>query len=290
MSMMLGVLAAVMLSAASPEMVNQADWAQQKIEIDLPNGQRLAYVDYGDPAGAPVILLHGFTDTSRSWTQVLPFLSEYRVILIDQRGHGDASKPECCYAFANFAYDLKLLMDQLELRRASVAGHSLGSFIALEFAATYPERVDRLVLAGSTGRPAVAYGDWLANGALALQEPLEYDEGFLAEWISGQAAQGVDENFLAHVNMEIRQTPVAVWRGVIRALVGVPVARFANDVNAPVLILAGGSDDLFGAAHQAELRNALPKAEYRTFPGLGHNLIWEQPNLVGPALERFLSR
>ncbi|MCK5750333.1 MAG: alpha/beta fold hydrolase, partial [Oricola sp.] len=122
--MILGILAAsalcvsaVAAASAAPAAIDQAEWAGEKKTITLPNGQRLAYVEWGDPKGAPVLLLHGFTDTSRSWTQVLPYLSDFRVIMPDQRGHGAASKPECCYALADFAYDAKLLMDALKIER-----------------------------------------------------------------------------------------------------------------------------------------------------------------------------
>ncbi|MEZ5893875.1 MAG: alpha/beta hydrolase [Parvularculaceae bacterium] len=286
-----------LLSPADAARIDQSGWAKQKQQIALPNGQRLAFVEWGNPKGETVILLHGFTDTSRSWTQVLPSLAGFRVIIPDQRGHGAASKPECCYAIADYVYDLKLLMDALKIERASIAGHSLGSMIALDFAATYPERVDRLALAGSTGLAPVSYGDWLSTGALAVADEPDYDSGFLAEWLAAagpapsdgpEARPTIDATFLAYVVGEARETPASVWRGVVRELLGKPVARLAPFVKAPVLIMAGSQDDLFPADHQAALRAALPQAEYREFVGHGHNLIWENPALVGAVLAEFL--
>ena len=230
--------------------------------------------------GEPVVLLHGFTDTSRSWTQVLPALAEFRVIVVDQRGHGAAGKPECCYALADFAYDVKLLMDALKLERASLAGHSLGSMIALEFAATYPARIDKLVLVGATGLAPITYGDWLSTGALSVADKPDCD--------GPTAPTPIDQTFLSYVVSELRETPASVWRGVARELLDRPVARLAPYISAPTFIMAGGKDDLFPAEHQAALRAALPHAEYREFEGLGHNLIWETPDIVGPALADFL--
>ena len=299
MTMILGLLAAAAMAGGAPAPIDQAGWADQKTGVSLPNGQRLAYVEWGDPKGEPVILLHGFTDTSRSWTQVLPYLSEFRVIAVDQRGHGAASKPECCYALADFAYDVKLLMDVLKIERASVAGHSLGSMIALEFAATYPARVDRLVLAGATGLSPLTHGDWLSTGALSVPDTPDYDSDFLAEWIGAASpapSDGpttptpIEPAFLAHVISDLRETPAPVWRGVARELLDRPVARLAPFVTAPAFIMAGGKDDLFPAEHQAALRAALAHAEYREFESLGHNLIWETPDVVGPALAEFLAR
>ncbi len=298
MHAILGVLAAVTLAAApAAAQINHAGWTAQKTRISLPNGQQLAYVEWGDPKGEPVVLLHGFTDTSRSWTQVLPALAEFRVIVVDQRGHGAAGKPECCYALADFAYDVKLLMDALKLERASLAGHSLGSMIALEFAATYPARIDKLVLVGATGLAPITYGDWLSTGALSVADKPDYETGFLAEWIGAAspapsdgptAPTPIDQTFLSYVVSELRETPASVWRGVARELLDRPVARLAPYISAPTFIMAGGKDDLFPAEHQAALRAALPHAEYREFEGLGHNLIWETPDIVGPALADFL--
>jgi pimeloyl-ACP methyl ester carboxylesterase len=79
-----------------------------------------------------------------------------------------------------------------------------------------------------------------------------------------------------------------VWRSVLRELLGVPVARFAPDVRAPVLILSAGRDEIFPPQHHRALMDAYPGAQERVFPELGHNLIVEQPDQVGPALAAFL--
>src|SRR5215472_10786347 len=94
----------------------------------LPNGERLAYIDMGNPDGPAVILIHGYTDSARDWLPLVPFLSaNYRLILVDIRGHGQSSKPECCYTLVDFAYDIKQLMDALDVSQADLIGHSLGS-------------------------------------------------------------------------------------------------------------------------------------------------------------------
>lgn len=276
--------------AATP--IDQDGWAARKKTVTLENGQKLAIVEYGDPKGKPVLLLHGFTDTSRSWTQLLPALAEFRVVIPDQRGHGAAAAPECCYAPADYAYDLKLLMDELEIDRAAIAGHSMGSMVAMEFAAANPDRVEKLVLAGSTGKAPTTRGDWMAEGALAMQDPIAPDNQFVNEWFSvdGVVETPVDRNFLEHVFREGRAMPAQVWRGVIRALTDLKVARHARDIKAPVLIIAGGKDTLLDAEHQAALRAAFPQAQYVAFERLGHNMIWEEPGKVAPPLVEFLRK
>jgi pimeloyl-ACP methyl ester carboxylesterase len=75
----------------------------------------------------------------------------------------------------------------------------------------------------------------------------------------------------------------------MRELAHVPVGRHATDVKAPVLVLSGGKDPLFPAEHHASLLKAFPHAQADVFPELGHNPIWERPELVGAAMNRFLS-
>ena len=76
----------------------------------------------------------------------------------------------------------------------------------------------------------------------------------------------------------------------IRELVDVPIGRHAADVRAPVLILSGGRDELFPAEHHRSLVEAYPRAQAYVFADLGHNLILERPQEVGPVLAAFLSR
>ena len=75
--------------------INQASWSSLKKEVRLPNGVKLAYVELGNPKGPPLLLLHGYTDSSRSWSLVVPYLQEYRLLIPDQRGHGAADAPAC---------------------------------------------------------------------------------------------------------------------------------------------------------------------------------------------------
>ena len=118
-----------------------------KRTVALADGETLAYIDTGNPAGNAVVLIHGYTDSARDWVPLMPYMSKQdRLILVDIRGHGRSAKPDCCYTRFDFAYDVKLLLDHLGVARADIVGHSLGSIIAQTFAESWPERTDRVVL------------------------------------------------------------------------------------------------------------------------------------------------
>ena len=127
-------------AAASAAPVDQKTWTSLKREVLLPNGVRLSYVELGDPQGEPLLLLHGYTDSSRAWSLLVPYLSRYRMLIPDQRGHGASDAPECCYSQSQFASDAVQFLDAMGIRRASVAGHSMGSMVAMTMAAEYPNR------------------------------------------------------------------------------------------------------------------------------------------------------
>ena len=117
-------------------------------------GVRIRYVEHG--AGAPVLLVHGFTGSiERSWidTGVLPDLArDYRVVAFDLRGHGASDKPRDPHAYEEIGLDVIRLMDHLQLQRVHVVGYSLGGIIVLKLLTTHPQRFLSAVLGGAAYR------------------------------------------------------------------------------------------------------------------------------------------
>ena len=289
---LLAFLASVLLAAGgaiAAEPIDQAGWNARKQSVRLANGVTLAYVELGDPKGEPLLLLHGYTDTSRSWTQVAPYLLRHRLLIPDQRGHGGSDAPACCYSASAFADDARLFLDAMKVEQAAVAGHSLGSMVAMTLAAEHPERLTRLALIGSTALVPVKRGDWLWTNAHALEAPLDPRSDFLRLWHPANQPTPIDRAFADAAMAEILAIPLHVWRGVMRELADVPAGRHAADIRAPVLILSGGKDPLFPAEHHSALVKAFPHAEARIFPDLGHNLSWERPAETGPVLADFFA-
>jgi pimeloyl-ACP methyl ester carboxylesterase len=284
----LALLAGLAAAPAFAAPVDQAGWAARKRIVQLPNGIAMAYVELGDPAGAPVLLLHGYTDSSRVWTILAPRLQGHRLLIPDQRGHGASSAPPCCYALSDFSEDARLFLDALGVDEAAVVGHSLGSMVAQQLAADHPRRVSRIALIGSTALAPVRRGDWIWTQIMQLREPIASNRDFLAMWSPGASPTPVDPVFVRHADAEMVAVPPHVWRAVPRALLDLPAGRYAADVRAPVLVLSGGADPLFPAEHHRALLAAYPGAEARVFADLGHNLIVERPHVVGPVLAAFL--
>jgi haloacetate dehalogenase len=111
----------------------------------LANGIRQHYLEAGE--GAPVILLHGFPETSFAWRNQIPELAErYRVIAPDLRGYGETEKPYHGYDKRTMALDVLELMRALGLSKIALVGHDRGARVATRFAKDHPQAIDRLVV------------------------------------------------------------------------------------------------------------------------------------------------
>ncbi|NAZ37097.1 alpha/beta fold hydrolase [Rubellimicrobium sp. CFH 75288] len=277
-------------SAVLAQVPSQADWNAAREAVDLPDGPALAFVEVEAPEGAaaadPLILLHGYTDNSRSWSLVMPHLGERRMLALDLRGHGRSEAPACCYGIDSFAHDLLGFMDAMGIERADLAGHSLGAMTAIAFAAAHPERVDRIVLIGAALSLPDAAADWLWQTVPNLEAPIDPEGEFMLDWYWNPTP--VNEAFLARERAESAAVPLHVWTGTLQALVATDLAFPAARVTAPTLILWGDQDPLFDGASQDRLREAMPGAEHHVFPGLGHNLLWESPAELGGRIRAFL--
>ena len=107
-------------------------------------------MERGDPRGTPVILLHGYTDSRRSYDRILPLLpASFHVFAVTHRGHGDSGKPDAGYTPSHFAADLAAFLDTMRIESAVIVGHSMGSTVAQRFAIDYPSRTRALVLEGA---------------------------------------------------------------------------------------------------------------------------------------------
>ena len=120
------------------------------------NGTRIHY--YIGGKGSPVVLLHGYAQTSHMWTPIMPQLAKnHTVIVPDLRGAGGSSKPETGYDKKNMAVDIHDLVASLKLEHVTVVGHDIGLMVAYAYAAQFPQATDRLVLMDAF-LPGI--GDW----------------------------------------------------------------------------------------------------------------------------------
>ena len=120
------------------------------------NGVRIHYSVGGK--GSPVVLLHGYAQTSHMWNPIMPLLARnHTVIVPDLRGAGGSSKPESGYDKKNMAVDIHDVVTSLGFKRARIVGHDIGLMVAYAYAAQFPQETERLVLMDAF-LPGI--GDW----------------------------------------------------------------------------------------------------------------------------------
>ena len=282
-------LAAALPALAEQTIPAQADWDAARQKVTTADGVTLAYVQLAKGAGMPLILLHGYTDNSRSWSLVAPYLGDDRPIYaLDLRGHGASDAPACCYGIDTLAHDLGAFMDALNIEKADIVGHSLGSITAGVFAATQPQRVNKLVLVSSALTLPAGARDWLWDNVSTLQHPIDPNSQFMLDWYYNP--NPVDQDFIARERAESAARSQQVWVGVLVGLSLLDWTPLASRIAAPTLILWGDQDGFFGQAEEDALRAALPKARFEAFPGYGHNMFWEVPERAGGLIGAFLAQ
>jgi pimeloyl-ACP methyl ester carboxylesterase len=218
-------------------------------------------------AGSPVLLLH---QTPRSWDEyrdVLPLLGErHRAVAMDTIGFGDSDKPPGPDSVERWARAVVGLLDALAIERTAVVGHHTGSVIAIELAASRPERVERLVLSGAPLVTEEGRRERARRPAVDDVEPSD-DGSHLAEL------------WRQRMRFYPPGRPDLLTRFVIDALKAGDRAARGHDtvweydmtpkferVRAPALVLVG-TDDPFAYPHARPLAGRLPDSRVREIPG-----------------------
>ncbi|MET0746818.1 MAG: alpha/beta hydrolase [Rhizobium sp.] len=224
---------------------------------------QLAYFDEGDALGPPVLLIHGFASTaSVNWVYPgwLKTLGEagYRVIAIDNRGHGVSDKPHDSEAYRPWvmAEDAVALLDHLGIARAHVMGYSMGARISSFLALAHPQMVRSLVLGGLGIGMTDGVGDWDPIADALLAPSLD----------TVTHARGRMFRTFAEQTKSDRVALAACIRGSRDLISREDMATIA----APTLVGVGTKDDIAGSPQ--ELAALMPRAQALDIPGRDHML------------------
>lgn len=249
------------------------------------DGQRLQYVDHGGD-GPVVVLLHGFLmDVEMFAPQVEALGGRFRLIAVNERGHGD-TPADTPFDYWDVARDVLALLGDLGVTRAAVVGTSQGGFIGLRMALTAPERVSALAILGSSAgaedsQVAASYrrlaDAWVANGPV---EPL-------LDTIAGicLGSRDVDD-----WKAKWRTVPGDRFARILGTLVDRDgVVDRLGEIGCPVLVLHGSADAAYPIARAAEVVEEVPGAEpLVVIEGGAHFLSLTDAGAVNPHLQTFL--
>ena len=253
--------------------------------------------------GPPLLLLHGLGGCLEEWRFNAPFLGRaHRVYVPDFIGHGWTDKPAGRYTPLRFAGFLHSLLDRLGVERAPLVGHSFGGAISMLYATLHPERVSKLVVAGSAGlgprvspllrmlclpicAPLVRIRSRTAI-RLAARRFVARPEQRTEEWVETTyrrlAIPGGREVFLDVIRNTLRVRGLSPeWLSEIDSVL--PALR------APVLILHGRQDNVVPVANVEHARRVIPQCQVRLFDPCGHDLPYECAEEFNREVLNFLS-
>ncbi|MET3612436.1 pimeloyl-ACP methyl ester carboxylesterase [Rhizobium aquaticum] len=224
---------------------------------------KLAFFDEGDPAGDPILLIHGFASSALvnwvhpGWLKTLGDAG-YRVIAIDNRGHGRSDKPHepSRYHVPLMAADAIALLDHLGIRQAHVMGYSMGARITAFAALAFPHRIRTVILGGLGIGMVTGVGDWdpIADALLAPSlDDVTHERGRMFRAFADQTKS--DRLALA---------------ACIRTSRDLLSAEQMAKIDMPVLIGVGTRDDIAGSPQ--ELAMLMPHAEALDIPNRDHML------------------
>lgn len=227
------------------------------------DGLPIAYFDEGDPAGDPILLIHGFASSANvnwvypGWLKTLGDAG-YRVIALDNRGHGASGKPHdpSVYHPQAMAGDAVALLDHLGIAEVHVMGYSMGARISAFLTLAHPNRVRSLVLGGLGIGMVTGVGDWdpIAD---ALNAPsldvVTHERGRMFRAFADQTKSD--------------RKALAACISTSRDLLSV---EDMGRIDVPVLIAVGTKDDIAGSAQ--ELAALIPDAVALDIPGRDHML------------------
>lgn len=238
------------------------------------NGISIYYEEHG--AGAPLLLVMGFTANTTAWEPLLPALSSrYRVIAFDNRGSGRSDAPEAAYSMAEFAEDALGLLTHLGIERAHVYGVSMGGMIAQHIALRAPRRVLSVVLGcttpggqHATPAPEQVVASLLKSSTLPIEQafdltlPILYSDAFAA-------AHRAELYERALQNAPLRAGEAGV-KGQLAAIQGHDTYAQLPEIAVPTLVLHGDADELVPTANGRLLAERIPGAKLTLYPGARH--------------------
>lgn len=252
--------------------------------------QRLARHVDGPPDAPALVLLHAIATHSGLWLpQLGPWSARWRVVRIDLPGHGASAPPAGASTLADYAAQVRDVLDELEIERAAFVGLSLGGMVAQAFALAFPRRVTALVLAHTSARTDVAVRElWERRLAQFEQFGLAAQvTSTLERWFT-RAFAAASPSTLEWIAGQIRATAPEGYAVAIRAIQGLDHLDQLGEIAVPTLVLAGEGDTAVPPAAASALAASIPGAQLVVLPDAAHLGNVQQPMAFAEAVASFL--
>jgi pimeloyl-ACP methyl ester carboxylesterase len=261
------------------------------------DGLKFHYLDWGGD-GPPLVMLHGFTGHAHTWDHTAAALRpRYRVLALDQRGHGDTQWAHA-YGSRLMVEDVRRFLDALELDRVTLMGLSMGGNVAYLFAATYPERVDRLVVLDIGPEVAPAGAARIAGGLDAPDTFASEDEAVSQARLANPRPtdQSLRHRVVHNLRPDGKGGLTYKWDKALRDGTASrddhsPAERWAawRAVRVPTLLVRGAESDILAAGTAEQMVAENPNATLAVIDDCGHSITLDRPESLVEVLRPWLA-
>jgi pimeloyl-ACP methyl ester carboxylesterase len=277
------------------------DWREHQRWVTI-DGRRVNVIELG--SGPPVVFIHGLSGSWQNWLEQLPVVArEHRVIAFDLPGFGESEMPREKITISGYGRFVDALLDELGAGTVAVVGNSMGGFIGIELAISFPDRVERLVLVSAAGLSI----EYLRNErALALLNVAENRLAAYSGWLASRSdalarrpgARRMIFGIVAHradllpgplVAEQVRGSGKPGFVPALDALTDYPIRDRLGEIACPTLIVWGSQDRLVPARDADEFARLIPNSRKVVWRDTGHVAMLERPAAFNALLEAFLA-
>jgi pimeloyl-ACP methyl ester carboxylesterase len=254
------------------------------------SGRKVRVRVHGD--GPPVLLINGLGGNVATWTSLVRDLEGIQVISFDAPGAGRSDSPLAPYTMGHVADVAAAVLDETGHDRADVLGYSFGGAVAQTLAHRSPDRVRRLVLAGTSCGVGAVPGS--VRALMAVTTPLrQYSRtgyGLMMKMLELAPAEEENQNLMEQTAAWHREAPPSplgyLWQ--VAAFSNFNSLPWLHEVEQPTLVITGTHDRLVPMANSAILAAYLPHARMRVVERWGHYLLNDQRSGAGAAIADFV--
>ncbi len=242
----------------------------------------------GPEDGRPIVFVNSLGLDLRMWDDVASILrSNYRIVRYDKRGHGLSDCPPAPYSLSQFATDLQLLFEHLDLPQAVLIGISIGGMISMEFAAAHPDLVPYMVVFDTAARIGSAEA-WETRIQDVRSKGMEtMSTVILPIWFSTSFSEQQPAIHRGYRNSLLR-TSAEGYIGACAALRDADLTQRLTSIEATTLVVAGDQDSSTTLEQGQALAEAIPNAQFELLEGAGHLSTVEQPASAAKMIRAFL--
>lgn len=276
-------------------------------------GLALHYLEWGEPVGEPIVLVHGFLDQAHSWQFFVDALvkrSRRPLCLVapDCRGHGDSGWVGAggYYHFPDYVYDLDCVITAMDLTRFHLIGHSMGGTISFLYAGTFPERLSKLVLIEGVGPPGMDFTDAPPRMAGWIREMRDRGRSHFREYSSLAAGANqlqqtnprLKKEFafdLARAGMKQNEKGKWVWKfdplhrtASPQPFYAAQALEFFRRIACPVLIVDGKESRQTRRTDKQQRYDAIEDRRHATIGNAGHMVHQDNPEQLAEVVASFL--